>query len=297
MTAAPRDPEPATTNGERLAPSVQSFRHPTAAGHVAAVLRRMIVGRELPDGSTLPRQEDLVVQFGVSLPSIREALRMLEAEGLVTVQRGNRGGAVVHSPDATAAAFTVGLVLESQRTPLEDVGDAFGRVEVECGVLCAQAPDRRERIVPILERLNVVAEQLAGGPPGPYVDASRSFHDALIELSGNRTLTVLCGALGVLWKGQVDRIDRTETKIDRGRFASGDRSSGLNAHRVIVEAIVDGDTERVRSVLLAHNIAANSFWTPVEGLSIVDVTSDGLEALRAIANPFGSSELDRSDGA
>ena len=47
---------------------------------------------------------------------------MLEAEGLVTVQRGNRGGAVVHAPDATGAAFTVGLVLESQRTSSETWG-------------------------------------------------------------------------------------------------------------------------------------------------------------------------------
>ncbi len=286
MTLPSQDTEPTITTDERLVPSIQNFRHPTAASHVAAVLRRMIVGLELPDGSTLPRQEDLVVQFGVSHPSIREALRMLEAEGLVTVQRGNRGGAVVHAPDATGAAFTLGLVLESQRTALADVGDALGRVEVECGVLCAQAPDRIERIVPVLERLNVRSEQLAGGPPGPYAGASRNFHDALIELSGNRTLTVLCGALSVLWKGQVERIDRTEMKVARGRFAGADRSTALRAHRTILEAIADGDAERVRRVLMAHNNAANSFWTAVEGQSVVDVTSDGLEALRVIANPW-----------
>jgi DNA-binding FadR family transcriptional regulator len=285
VTLASQNPEPASTIEERLSPTVQSFRHPTAAGHVAAVLRRMIVGRELPDGSTLPRQEDLVSQFGVSHPSLREALRMLEAEGLLTVQRGNRGGAVVHGPDSTGAAFTVGLVLESQRTALKDVGDALGRMEVECGVLCAQAPDRAERIVPVLERLNEMAERLADGPAGPYVDASRYFHDALIELSGNRTLTVLCGALSVLWKGQLERIDRTDSKVTRERFFTGDRSSGLRAHYVLVDAISKGDTERVRKVLLAHNDKANSFWTPVEGLSMVDVTSDGLEALRVIAKP------------
>ena len=113
----------ASQDTERFVPSVLNYRHPVAASHVAAVLRRMIVGGELPDGSTLPRQEDLGMQFGVSHPSIREALRMLEAEGLVTVLRGNRGGAVVHSPDATGAAFTIGLVLERQRTALHDVGE------------------------------------------------------------------------------------------------------------------------------------------------------------------------------
>jgi DNA-binding FadR family transcriptional regulator len=289
VTFASQDPEPTIAVEERSAPPVQSFRHPTAAGHVAAVLRRMIVGRELTDGSTLPRQEDLVAQFGVSHPSLREALRMLEAEGLVTVQRGNRGGAVVHAPDATGAAFTVGLVLESQRTALKDVGDALGRMEVECGVLCAQAPDRCERIVPVLERLNDMADQMVEGPPGLFVDATRYFHDALIELSGNRTLTVLCGALSVLWKGQTERIDRTESPVARGRFATGDRSSGLRAHHILVDAIAKGDSEQVRRVLMAHNDRANSFWTRVEGLSVVDVTSDGLEALRVIAKPSQES--------
>jgi GntR family transcriptional repressor for pyruvate dehydrogenase complex len=290
VNLASQEPEPAVALDDRFAPTVQNFRHPTAASHVAAVLRRMIVGLELADGSSLPRQEDLVVQFGVSHPSIREALRMLEAEGLVTVQRGNRGGAVVHTPDATGAAFTLGLVLESQRTPLADVGDALGRVEVECGVLCAQAPDRAERIVPVLERLNLTTEQLAGGPPGPYADASRSFHDALIALSGNRTLTLMSGALSVLWKAQLQRIDRTEMKVPRGRFATGDRTTGLHAHHAIVDAISEGDVERVRRVLATHNNVANSFWTPVEGRSVVDVTSDGLEALRGVAGPWLGSE-------
>ncbi len=286
MTLQSQEPEPAVASDDRFTPPVKNFRHPTASSHVAAVLRRMIVGLELADGSSLPRQEDLVVQFGVSHPSIREALRMLEAEGLVTVQRGNRGGAVVHAPDATGAAFTLGLVLESERTPLADVGDALGRVEVECGVLCAQAPDRAERIVPVLERLNVTTEELAGGPPGPYADASRSFHDALIELCGNRTLTLLSGALSVLWKGQLERIDRTEMKVPRGRFAAGDRTTGMRAHYVIVDAIAKGDTEVVRRVLMNHNNVANSFWTQVEGQSVVDVTSAGLEALRVIASPW-----------
>jgi GntR family transcriptional regulator, transcriptional repressor for pyruvate dehydrogenase complex len=290
VSLTPRDPETSLMTEDRLPGPVQNFRHPTAASHVAAVLRRMIVGRELPDGSSLPRQEDLVIQFGVSLPSIREALRMLEAEGLVTIQRGNRGGAVVHEPDATGAAFTVGLVLESQRTALKDVGDALGRVEVECGVLCAQAEDRAERIVPVLAHLNAMAEMLSGGPPRPYVDASRYFHDALIELSGSRPLTVLCGALSVLWQAQLDRIARTETPhVDGQRFVSRDRSSGLRAHHAVVDAITEGDTERVRRTLTAHNERANSFWTGVEGMSVVDVTSDGLEALRVIAQSARST--------
>ena len=69
------------------------------------------------------------------------------------------------------------------------------------------------------------------------------------------------------------------------RFATGDRSSGLRTHEAVVDAIAEGDAERVRRLLMAHNDAANAFWTNPEGQSVVDVTSDGLEALRVVAKP------------
>jgi len=75
---------------------------PRIAEIVADELRRQIIDGELADGDLLPRQELLVEQFNVSLVSLREALRILETEGLVSVRRGNRGGAVVHAPAKTS---------------------------------------------------------------------------------------------------------------------------------------------------------------------------------------------------
>ena len=72
---------------------------------IADELRRQIIEGELADGDLLPRQEVLVEQFNVSLVSLREALRILETEGLLSVRRGNRGGAVVHAPAKASAAF------------------------------------------------------------------------------------------------------------------------------------------------------------------------------------------------
>ncbi|EUA49857.1 bacterial regulatory s, gntR family protein [Mycobacterium xenopi 3993] len=63
---------------------------PRIAEIVADELRRQIIDGELADGDLLPRQEVLVEQFNVSLVSLREALRILETEGLVSVRRGNR---------------------------------------------------------------------------------------------------------------------------------------------------------------------------------------------------------------
>jgi GntR family transcriptional regulator, transcriptional repressor for pyruvate dehydrogenase complex len=259
-----------------------SYRHPTAASHVAALIRRMIVDGELPDGVTLPRQEDLLAQFGVSHPSLREALRMLEAEGLITVQRGNRGGSVVHSPDPTCAAFTIGLVLERQRTPLFDAREALTAIETHCAVVCTEAPDRNDRIVPVLEDINRRTLSVVEDPVS-YAHTSLEFHDAVAELSGVRTLGVLAGALSALWKAHVfaKPDSRFVWKIDPEV-----RRTGVRSHEVTCRAIADGDVERVRKVFSRHLESGSNYWIDLIGDCSVDVANHGVDGLRrAAANP------------
>jgi GntR family transcriptional repressor for pyruvate dehydrogenase complex len=267
---------------EQGSPESGRFMASNSARDVAAVLRRMIVGGELPDGVMLPRQEDLITQFGVSNRSLREALSMLEAEGLVTVQSGNRGGAIVHSPDATTAALTIGLVLERRRTSLVDVGEAIARVILECAELCALARDRADRIIPELERLNKRAMDLIDEPSDPFVDASLAFHTAVVELSENQSLALVAGSLKVLWDSHALRVD-TSTEVER--FSRDDRRADVRAHEAVTAAIAQGDTVRVRRILEAHMALAGEFWSHVEGPSLIDVTSEGLEALRVAAKP------------
>jgi GntR family transcriptional repressor for pyruvate dehydrogenase complex len=294
VTLKSEDIETAPGNGSRMPDPAQNFRHATAASHVAAVLRRMIVGGELPDGVWLPRQEDLLAQFGVSHPSLREALRMLEAEGLVTVQRGNRGGAVVHSPDATCAAFTIGLVLERQRTSLRDVAATLAALEVECGVLCAEAQDRNERILPTLERLNDQARQVLDNPLA-FAEAGRLFHEAMRGLTGNQTLKTLSGALAALWIAQMSRFAGVNIE-DRSTLE--DCASAQHAHEVITKAIAEGDSEHVRAAIKAHRTAGGAHWIGTEGSKLIDVTTDGLEAIRRVATSgFGTGRQDRRDPA
>jgi GntR family transcriptional regulator, transcriptional repressor for pyruvate dehydrogenase complex len=255
---------------------ISTYRHATAASHVAAVLRRMIVDGELPDGVTLPRQEDLLAQFGVSHPSLREALRMLEAEGLITVQRGNRGGSVVHSPDPTCAAFTIGLVLQRQRTSLRDTLAALTTVEMQCAILCAQAEDRNERIVPVLEDLNQRTRSVIDDPYA-YAHMSLAFHDAIAELSGIFTLGVVAGALSALWRAHM--FGGSGTEVLR-QIEPEVREAGQRSHEVTCAAIADGEVERVQKVFSSHLAAGGEYWMGVVGDCPVDVANHGIEGLR-----------------
>jgi GntR family transcriptional repressor for pyruvate dehydrogenase complex len=74
------------------------------AERVAAELRRRILAGEYGDELRLPTQVQLLREFRVSYPALREALGTLEAEGLVSVRRGSVGGAQVHRPDRSVTA-------------------------------------------------------------------------------------------------------------------------------------------------------------------------------------------------
>ena len=113
---------------------------------VAAELRTRI----LTGDYRFPTQDQLVKEFGVSYPSVREAIRILETEGLVTVRRGNIGGAEVHRPDESSAAYHLGLALQGAQVTLGDLAAGLQLLEPLCAAECARRDDRADVVVPAL---------------------------------------------------------------------------------------------------------------------------------------------------
>lgn len=102
-------------------PGDSPLRLPTATELVAEELTRKIVRNELRPGEYLPIEGDLVEQFGVSRPTVREALRVLEAESLISLHKGARGGARVRGPQLEAVARYGGHLIQAAGASLEDV--------------------------------------------------------------------------------------------------------------------------------------------------------------------------------
>ena len=98
---------------------------------------------ELSEGDSLGHEPELVERFGVSRPSLREALRILEAEGLITVVRGVLGGVVVHEPDERMTARTAALVLQARNVSLADVYEARSLLEPTAVRVIASLRSRR----------------------------------------------------------------------------------------------------------------------------------------------------------
>jgi GntR family transcriptional regulator, transcriptional repressor for pyruvate dehydrogenase complex len=225
----------------------RQLSQPRVAEMVADILRARIVDGELADGDLLPKQDDLLDEFRVSRPSIREAMRILETEGLISVRRGNIGGAEVHAPNAGNAAYMLGLVMQYRRVDLADLAEALRILEPDCAALCAARDDRAKAVVPRLREMNDQAEaHLDDGPV--FTRLARQFHDEMVESCGNTTMILLVGTLETLWSSVesqwAENIDAEghypEVKL---------RKLVLRAHARLTDAIDAGNRE------LAHRTA------------------------------------------
>jgi GntR family transcriptional regulator, transcriptional repressor for pyruvate dehydrogenase complex len=225
------------------------LRPPRLAEMVAAMLRQRILSGVLAGGDRLPKQADLLAEFGVSRPSLREALRILETEGLVTVQRGHLGGATVHAPKTDDTAYMLGLVLQGKQVELDDVGVALRHMEPACAALCADLEDRGEVVAALRQvQRDTVA---AVGDDIRFVDHARRFHEQLVALCGNETMKVVVGALESVWS--VHERAWARTASGAGSFPHPDlRRQGIDAHARILSMVEQGDPRRVMDVAYRH---------------------------------------------
>ena len=227
------------------------FTQPSIAEMVADAIRAQIVAGTLPDGSLLPKQDQLIDEFQVSRPSFREALRILESEGLVSVRRGNVGGAQVHAPTPDNAARTLGLVLQARNVALDDLAAALAVIEPACAAHCAQRSDRMTELVPQLRELNIRCRAVDLQDMAGAALIFEEFHHAIINGCGNTTLVIVIGALESLWALHKQAWARYAE--DAGATpAPRLRASVIDAHEKITDAIEAGDAARVHQLVAAH---------------------------------------------
>lgn len=236
---------------------------------VADVLRRRIISGELPDDSMLPKQEELIDEFNVSKPSMREALRILETEGLITVRRGNTGGAVVHVPRSSSAAYMLGLVLQSKHVKLRDIGQALKHIEPVCSALCAEREDRATEVVPRLTELHERSVELSKGDDVvAFTESMRAFHEEMVALCGNQTMIQLVGALETLWSGH--EREWAAQRSSEGTFPQQKiRSTSVKVHRRLLDHIEAGKVEAVEKLARQH-LADSIFYASSDGDMMID---------------------------
>lgn len=174
----------------------QPVAAPKSADLIAAQIRRQVVQGTLKEGDALPPEAELMLQFQVSRPTLREALRILEAESLITVRRGSRGGVRITTPDFTVAVRYIGLLLQMTRTTVEDVYEARSVIETAAVAMLARNRTKQD-IVDLRKQIESLQEMVSdSGKDGGVLDVERwaaesyRFHDLILERAGNKTIAV-----------------------------------------------------------------------------------------------------------
>lgn len=261
-------PRAASGESRRARDAPSQVRSPRTGELVAAQLRKRIVTGDLRDGDELPPELELMNEFGVSRPSIRDAFRILETEGLIRIRRGRFGGATVLRPDAASAAYHLGLVMQAEGATMADLAEARGLLEPLCAALCARRGER-ERIADELEEVIAASEPSVDGAADFTAEALR-FHTAIVDLCGSTTLRLLAGALESVW-GSQERRWALEAR-DAGRYPSvEDQRAVMRAHRAVVRHIRAGRDDQAQRAMAAHLHHSQTYVGP--GEIPVDVVS------------------------
>ena len=232
---------------------------------IADELRALIIAGELSEGDSLGHEPDLVERFGVSRPSLREALRILEAEGLITVVRGVRGGVVVHQPDERTTARSAAMVLQARNVPLADVFEA--RAQLEPLAAKAIATMRRRKAAVAELRLLIGEEEASVGDPEAFGVANATFHERLVSLAGNQTLTIVAEMINEIVARAVTAVSRADDVV--GSLSI--RQRGIGAQRRLLELLEAGDGAAAEEFWRSHMAVVGKVMLGQDAATVVDL--------------------------
>jgi GntR family transcriptional repressor for pyruvate dehydrogenase complex len=237
-----------------------------AALGIAYDLREQIARGELRAGEDLPVESDLMEQLGVSKGVIREALRILETEGLVEVRRGLGGGPRVRHPSISEASLGVGVYLQIGDVLVTDVWEARDRIignAVE-----RLASNHTDRDVATLESSVQELAETVGDFDAYYVQLL-DVGEKVVYLAGNTTDYVLVVALRHIIAAELEAATRAVVDVGKA-LAAEKRFTGI--WRDLARQVKAGHARVARrSYDLQADIIRNGLAKRLHATTIVDI--------------------------
>jgi len=208
------------------------------AGIAACRLQMMIAGRGFPVGEVIGTEPGLMLELGVSRAVFREAVRLLEQDGMAQMRRGPGGGLVVTAPRASSVSRAAALHLQFLGAGVDDIFEARTALELQTADLAAQRID--EKGIDLLRA--ALEEEAELRDEGGHLGSSR-IHLVIAELTGNPALRLFVEVLARLTPG----IPPADPAVAAERQADV-----RQAHERIADAIVAGDGSLARDRMLRH---------------------------------------------
>ncbi|WP_427869467.1 FadR/GntR family transcriptional regulator [Leucobacter luti] len=227
-------------------------------------IEQAILSGEIPVGSQLASERDLMVQFGVSRPTVRESLRVLQSMGLLESKPGTRGGPIVRAPSSSALRRSFRAMIGTDALGIAELIEYRVVLEGTASRLAAlrRSPEQLERMRAALE---IMAAEAASNA-ATFSDSDLEFHEAVWEASGNRVLQLsgqaVSGVLRQLMQRESagehrdNRVKLDSVRIDRGLFEAISRGDAAEASRIARNAVAErfaplvDDEDARRAILL-----------------------------------------------
>lgn len=214
---------------------------PKSCDLLADRLRQQILAGGFAPGDPLPAERDLVIETGLSRGSVREALRILQAQGLVRTRPGRYGGSTVIQPTENLLASQVGSFARGRGVSFQALIETREALEPMLAQLAAR--NRSDADLAALDAISVRMAAAASSRPAVFIDENVNWHWALAEASHNDLLRAFMASITGLIH-QSTRIEHIAEKAVRAQV--------LKAHKRILQAIRQGDPEAARRRMARH---------------------------------------------
>lgn len=207
---------------------------------IADAIADEILQRNLASGTRLPNEAQLAERYGAGRATVREALRLLEADGLVEVRPGLGGGPVVSEPDMERVGRRLSILLRLSGSTFWAVAAARKVLEPALAFYAAKSAteEQLQAMEASVERLEQAQDE--GGQA--FIAENARFHSLIAESSGNPALLTFWFAIRAI-------IDGQELGI---RYGADERRAVVKAHRRVYKAIAARDPEKARLEMERH---------------------------------------------
>lgn len=210
---------------------------------IATAIRESIVSGALAIDQRLPNEAELAVQFGVSRPTVREALKRLAAKNLIRSQRGVSGGNFVTLPSSEQVrsdlSTTATLLVSHEVFSLAEVTESRRLLETLCARLAAERRTT-DHLAALGDALNRQARPDLSDEE--FCDADVAFHRVIVQAAGNPVLDyVMVFALEAL---------HPSTNLVINRFRQ--RSDVLALQQVLLNAVASGEPDAAEAAIHAQ---------------------------------------------
>lgn len=206
-----------------------------------------ILEGRLSVGDRLPPERELAEIFQVSRASVREALRVLEALGVVRVRQGtgSDSGAIVSAHDDSPLSGLVRLHASLRRVPVLDLVEVREALEM----LTARKAAERAGPAEVSELRRIVDEMRACKEPEVFLTLDTEFHMTVAKMSGNAVAPLIMGALRDAIARQM--LDAFKT-LERSGTWEAERAALVLGHEGLIEPIERKDPDAASRAFTDH---------------------------------------------